>query len=178
VDESANETIGPLEGTEPEKPVKRRTRAVKETSESPSTPSSLPYNLDVLWLPDDPPAANSSHSDLGPAESAIPDPNSTHSALPPPEVFQEVLTNFLLTLHPQTQHKAAYATSSGGPVEPTLALYCPIEGGDYIIDETVKELGRRTGAEVVVLDAVQLAAGECGQFEKGEQELIVHSMER
>ena len=52
-------------------------------------------------------------------------------------------------------------------VEPALALYCPIEGGDYVLDETVREMARRTGADVVVLDAVQLAAGECGHFGKG-----------
>jgi hypothetical protein len=47
-------------------------------------------------------------------------------------------------------------------------LYCPIEGGEYVIDETVRELARRTGSEVVVLDAVQLAAGEWGHFGKGK----------
>ncbi|PSR74167.1 hypothetical protein PHLCEN_2v10123 [Hermanssonia centrifuga] len=74
--------------------------------------------------------------------------------------------NLHITLHPFSQHKAAYASPAGPPVEPTLALYCPIEGGDYIIDETIRELGRQAGAEVVVLDSVQLAAGECGHFGK------------
>jgi hypothetical protein len=37
-----------------------------------------------------------------------------------------------------------------------------------VIDETVRELARRTGAEVVILDSVQLAAGEWGHFGKGE----------
>ena len=33
--------------------------------------------------------------------------------------------------------------------------------------EMVKEMARQTNADVVVLDAVQLAAGECGHFGKG-----------
>lgn len=87
--------------------------------------------------------------------------------LPPPEVFEEVLNNVHISLHPQTQHKATYTTSSGPPVEPTLALYCPIEGGNYVIDDTVRELARQTGSDVVVLDTVHMAAGECGHFGQG-----------
>ena len=90
------------------------------------------------------------------------------STLPPPEVFEEVLNNVHISLHPQTQHKAAFSTSSGPPVEPTVALYCPIEGGNYIIDDAVRELARRTGSDVVVLDSVHMAAGEWGHFGQGE----------
>jgi hypothetical protein len=82
-------------------------------------------------------------------------------------VFEEVLNNVYISLHPQTQHKATYTTQSGPPVEPTLALYCPIEGGDYVVDDTVRELARRTGSDVVVLDAVHMAAGEWGHFGRG-----------
>lgn len=78
-----------------------------------------------------------------------------------------------MAFHPQSQHRGTFASGSGPLVEPSLALYCPIEGGDYIIDETVRELGRQTGAEVVVLDAVQLAAGECGLFGKGACSCLV-----
>ena len=56
-------------------------------------------------------------------------------------------------------------------VEPTLALYCPIEGGDYVVDETVKELARSVGGDVVVLDCVQLAAGSVGRFGPGASSL-------
>lgn len=92
---------------------------------------------------------------------------SESSTLPPPEVFEEVLNNVHISLHPQAQHKTAYTTPSGPPVEPTLALYCPIEGGNYVIDDTVRELARWTGSDVVVLDAVHMAAGECGHFGQG-----------
>jgi hypothetical protein len=83
-------------------------------------------------------------------------------------VFKEVLNNVQISLNPQTQHQAAFPNSSGPPVEPTVALYCPIEGGNYIIDDTVRELARRTGSDVVVLDSVHMAAGEWGQFGQGE----------
>lgn len=93
---------------------------------------------------------------------------SEPSTLPPPEVFEEVLNNVHISLHPQTQHKAAFSTPSAPSVEPTVALYCPIEGGNYIVDDTVRELARRTGSDVVVLDSVHMAAGEWGHFGQGE----------
>jgi hypothetical protein len=99
---------------------------------------------------------------------------STSHTLPPPEVFEEVLNNTCLSLQPQTQHRATYTTPSGPPIEPSLALYCPIEGGNYVIDETVRELARRTGSDVVVLDAVHVAAGEWGHF--GHGALCRHSV--
>ncbi|KAG8809356.1 hypothetical protein FRC17_003481 [Serendipita sp. 399] len=45
-------------------------------------------------------------------------------------------------------------------------LYCPIEGGTYVIDAAVRELASRTGADVLVLDALDLLAGEWGPFGK------------
>jgi hypothetical protein len=136
------------EKAETEKP-KRRTRA--STASKDSDPPQLPPGLDILWAPE-------------PDRSDV---NSSQS-LPPPEIFEEALNNLHITLHPQTQHRACYPSASSPPLEPTFALYCPIEGGEYVIDETVLELAKRTGSEVVVLDAVQLAAGEWGHFGKGE----------
>jgi hypothetical protein len=114
-------------------------------------PVEIPPGLDILWNPAD----------------ELLDPNAPQTALPPTDVFEEALHHLHITLHPQTQHRAVYPSTSGPPVEPTFGLYCPIEGGDYIIDATVRELARRTNAEVLVIDAVQLAAGEWGQFGKG-----------
>jgi hypothetical protein len=132
---------------DPEKP-KRRTRASAPSKDS--DPPQLPAGLDVLWAPE------TNHLDV-----------NSHS-LPPPEILEEALNNLHITLHPQTQHRACYPSASSPSVEPTLAFYCPMEGGEYVIDETVRELARRTGSEVVVVDAVQLAAGEWGHFGKGE----------
>jgi hypothetical protein len=135
-----------------EKPKQRRTRVGVTTSKDPE-PFQLPDGLDILWSP---------------AEESFEFDETHASALPPPEIFDDALNNLLITLHPQTQHRATYASPLGPPTEPTLALYCPIEGGDYVIDATVRELARRSGAEVLVLDAVQLAAGEWGHFGAGE----------
>ncbi|KAI0780811.1 AAA-domain-containing protein [Trametes elegans] len=140
----------PTEDAE-EKPKRRTTRltAAKEAADS----VSLPANLNILWTPED------DHTE---AQS----PTGHSTTVPPPEIFNEVLHNLHIVLHPQTQHRATYSPDGSPLVEPTLALYCPIEGGDYILDATVRQMARQTGADVVVLDAVQLAAGECGHFGK------------
>ncbi|CAE6426669.1 unnamed protein product [Rhizoctonia solani] len=87
--------------------------------------------------------------------------------LPPEDMLQDALAQLLVTLQPQTQYRAAYSSNGLPLVEPTLALYCPIEGGDYVIDDTVKELAGRVNGDVIVIDAAQLAAGEHGSFGKG-----------
>ncbi|KZT67710.1 AAA-domain-containing protein [Daedalea quercina L-15889] len=134
-------------GDEPEKP--RRRRAVASSKDTdPLHP--LPRGLDILWTPENDPSASA----------------SIQHALPPPEIFEDILHDLHITLHPQTQHRATYTSPSSSPIEPSLALYSPIEGGDVYVDETVREMARRTGAEVVVLDSVQLAAGPCGEFGK------------
>lgn len=127
-----------------------------------SSSSQLPASLDILWSPE-PHPRTSTASDL------------QNLDLPPSEIFEDVLDSLHVTLHPQTQHRATYTPQDGSAsstVEPTLALYCPIEGGDYVVDETVKELARRVGADVVVLDCVQLAAGSAGQFGSGAPSFV------
>lgn len=146
--------VPPTDPTEPPKaedvsePARTRTQRSAREAEV----ADLPTDLDILYIPGANPAK---------------DPESFSRAIPPPHIFDEALNNLHISLHPQTQHRAAYASSGGRLIEPTLALYCPIEGGDYVIDATVTELARQTGAEVLVLDAVQLAAGDVGRFGKG-----------
>jgi hypothetical protein len=151
------EQVKEVSGSAPESSLKdepariklRRTRTAISTKDTELI--ELPEDLDIFWLPEE-------------AVSVDAPPNPD---LPPPEIFEEALNKLLITLHPQVQHRATYPPGSDPPVEPTLGLYCPIEGGEYIIDATVRELARTTGAEVLVLDSVQLAAGEWGQFGKG-----------
>lgn len=145
----------PAEGSE--KPKQRRARVAVTSNKDPE-PVQLPDGLDILWTP---------------VEESLESDETHASALPPPEIFDDALNNLLITLHPQTQHRATYASPLGPPTEPTLALYCPIEGGEYVIDATVRELARRSGAEVLVLDAVQLAAGEWGHFGPGD--CLIHN---
>ncbi|TFK55001.1 AAA-domain-containing protein [Heliocybe sulcata] len=138
--------------TPPEEPAPEpeleKVRRRRTTSKDTETTPQLPSGLDIIWAPE--------------ADTKSPNAN----AIPPPAILDEALNNLHVTLHPQTQHRAVYASAQGPPLEPTLGMYCPIEGGDYIIDETVRELARRTGAEVLVLDSVEIAAGECGHFGK------------
>ncbi|EMD31582.1 hypothetical protein CERSUDRAFT_78034 [Gelatoporia subvermispora B] len=89
------------------------------------------------------------------------------SALPPPQVFEGILHNLRITLRQQTQYRATFAPSDGDVVEPTVALYCPIEGGTVYIDEAVQELSRLVDADLVTVDAAQLVAEECEQFVEG-----------
>lgn len=127
----------------------------KESSTSPRDTNPLEFpeglNKEIIFVP---------------TESLMED---SLSSLPPPEIYEEALHKLLITLHPQNQARAISppSGSSRRPIEPTLGLYCPIEGGDYIIDSTVHELAFKTGCEVLVLDGVQLAAGEWGKFGKG-----------
>lgn len=162
---------GPEDGSDrpPDVDKTRRTRRVTrivEAEKEVTTP--LPKGLNVLWTPEDLGSSPIATTPSAPTDTASTSPGSPpHNPLPPGGLFAEILNNLLITLHPHTQHRATYATASSSLTEPTLGLYCPIEGGDYIIDETVKELARRTGSEVVVLDAVQLAGGEWGEFGEG-----------
>jgi hypothetical protein len=87
-------------------------------------------------------------------------------ALPPPEIFNKIFNNVSLSLQQQAQRRASHSIDTPAP-EPLLALYCPIEGGDYIIDSTVRELARRSNADVVVLDAIHIAAEGWGRYGPG-----------
>ena len=142
--EPSNSEASPGELERPKRRTKSSTTSSKELDP-------LPSELDILWT----------------ADTVRPDPLDS-SVLPPPEIFENVLNNLHIILHPQTQHRAIYTSPAGPPIEPTLALICPIEGGDYVVDATVRELAHRTNSEVVVLDAVQLAAGEWGAFGNGK----------
>ena len=133
------------------KPAKNRRTRIPSNGKEPE-PLELPDELDIMWLPNDSGVSPVSNSDLLPSSDMLEDP----------------LDSLLLTLHPKNQHRAVYPSGpSGRLVEPTLGIYCPLEGGHCVVDATVRELASRTGSEVLVLDAVQLAAGEWGPFGKG-----------
>lgn len=119
----------PPSADEPEQPKQRSSRA---SATKDGETIELPEGLDILWTP----------------ELTAPGSDASEPAnLPPPEIFDEVLNNLHISLHPQTQHRATYASPLGQPIEPTIALYCPVEGGDSIIDATVGELARRIGGK-------------------------------
>jgi len=134
---------------EPEKVVKRvtgRARTAKGLdgkAENVVFPDGLADR--ILWLPEE-------------------NPPGPEAWLPPEDMLQEALSNVNVSLHPRTQHRATYQSASGPPVEPSVTLYCPIEGGTYVIDATVQELARRINADLLILDAVDVLAGEWGDF--------------
>jgi hypothetical protein len=129
--------------------LKRATRKVMDSKEQRESSSALPSDLNIFWR----------CNDWEPSSPAD---------LPPDEILLDALNKLHICFHPQAQRRSLYSTSQeAGPIEPTLALYCPIEGGDYLLDNTVRELARRTGSEVLVLDSVHLAAGEWGCFGEG-----------
>ncbi|KAF8321679.1 AAA-domain-containing protein [Clavulina sp. PMI_390] len=150
----------------PEKVKRKYTRSAAKTAEaeladvSSTTPSPVRANLkEILWQPRDPP----------PPVSPPPYPpgeDPFDAGLPEPWLLQDAYEALLLALHPQTQHRATYSSNNGLSAEPTLGFYCPIEGGDYIIDATVRSLAQRAKADVVVIDAVELSAGEHGMYGK------------
>ena len=134
-------------------------------------PADSPVDSPSIWIADASGGGNGGDgNDLPPSQlsAAIlwsPELDSRTSEpqnldLPPLEIFEVALDKSHITLYPQTQHGATYSQdgSTNPIVEPTLALYCPIEGGDYVVDETVKELARRAGVDVVV---VGLCAAGC-----------------
>jgi hypothetical protein len=153
--ESFSNETNPVFDEEQDKanPKLRRTRITSSPSNAKDPERlELPDEIDILWLPNESDVASLSEK----------------AAVPPPEILQEALDSLLITLHPKIQHRAVHPSgSSSRTVEPTLGLYCPYEGGDYVVDATVRELASQTGSEVLVLDAVQLAAGEWGAFGKG-----------
>lgn len=162
-EESSPDALDPSEPTTTEEPDKaiprtRRTRANGSSPTKDADPIELPFGFenDILYVP---------------TQTLL---DTRPGGLPPPEIFEEALDNLLITLHPQNQQRSLIPSAgSSKPVEPTLGLYCPIEGGEYILDLTVHELAYQTGAEVLILDAVQLAAGEWGPFGKGMSACIL-----
>ncbi|KAG9055996.1 hypothetical protein FS842_000615 [Serendipita sp. 407] len=131
-----------------EKPRRGRPR-IKTTDSKPGEGSSFPVELadSLIWLPDDNVVIK-------------------ETSLPPEEMIRDAMANLHVSFHSKMQHRATFPSNSGQPIEPSLTLYCPIEGGTYVIDTAVRELSTRTGADVLVLDAVDFLAGEWGPFGK------------
>ena len=57
--------------------------------------------------------------------------------------------------------------STKSPPQPIISLYYPHYGCHNIIDSMVKSLAREQGADIVVLDSLELALEEFGAFGKG-----------
>lgn len=159
-----------LEVATEEKPKRRATRSAAKLpgkSDAEITTSGVLRNNvhEILWQPSDPSPSAPFPSGEDPYDSGLPEP----------WLLQDAYETLLLALHPQTQHRATYSSSTGLSVEPTLGFYCPIEGGDYVIDSTIRSLARRANADVVVVDALELSAGEHGRYGEGKSFRIIIS---
>jgi hypothetical protein len=65
-------------------------------------------------------------------------------------------------LHSASQHEGMNAA-----LEPVVGVYCPLEGGTYVLDVAIEEVASRVGAELVTLDAIELAAEGKGSLGPG-----------
>ncbi|KAG8696283.1 hypothetical protein FRC11_000829, partial [Ceratobasidium sp. 423] len=96
------------------------------------------------------------------------------SWLPPQYAVDDALAKLLLTFKSTSVNGPKAIPSVGSPRSKkdtrdsqSLMIYCPLEGGErlkYVIDATVKELARRTGAQTLVIDPAHIAAGKWGSF--------------
>ncbi|KAE9411593.1 hypothetical protein BT96DRAFT_804317 [Gymnopus androsaceus JB14] len=57
--------------------------------------------------------------------------------------------------------------------EKAVSLFAPFHGGTAIIDEVVKVVARKVNADVLMLDALDLAAGQHGLLGEGEIKYFV-----
>lgn len=63
--------------------------------------------------------------------------------------------------------RSAPESVSDVPAEKCLVLSCPTKEGTHIIDAAVRHAASKQGADVLVLDALELAAGKLGSLGKG-----------
>ncbi|KAG8728659.1 hypothetical protein FRC11_010507 [Ceratobasidium sp. 423] len=72
-------------------------------------------------------------------------------------MLDDVHTQLSIAFSSGTQNRAARCDKDKLIPEPTLTLYCPLEGGEYVIDATVQALAERFNADIQMLDLLQLA---------------------
>ncbi|KAJ7721375.1 hypothetical protein B0H16DRAFT_1602728 [Mycena metata] len=113
------------------------------------------------------------------AADPINDPSSDHPSLPQSYTFagsvlSEVLaaaayafspTSQLGGMEPEEFHSVT--NDEDLPEEPSICLFTPYEGCHDIIDSMIQSVANQLNADVVVLDALELALGEFGALGKG-----------
>ena len=126
---------------------------------SPSSPPAEPS----------PPAASTEEPVVG-ASSPVPPP-LPHPELPSEETLVVLEATIVESLHVgRTLHGKTLSSPRGGhvPPEPIVGVYCPLEGGSYVLDAALEEIASRLGGDLVELDAVELAAEGLGSLGPGE----------
>jgi hypothetical protein len=143
---------------------------------------SLPSNLaaTILWSP--PFQEPMNVSDISSSGSSSGSPATIQTLRPafhfPDGIFSEVRAETMYAFSQSVQLASVGAdkddslpngnnqTANSLP-EPVISLYYPHEGCHEILDSMVKSLAMEQGADIVVLDSLQLALGEFGAFGKG-----------
>ena len=147
------------EGGPPEEPTpegdtaakRPRTRRVRTSQEKESDPPPRPVLPDSLLT----------------SITWTPEQDSSDAHLPPPYILDDIHAKLTVLFHPHAQSS-----------DPTLALFCPIEAGEWIVDETLQELARRSDLEIITIDAAHLAAGSAGDFGQGRYAPDIHCASR
>ncbi|EUC55976.1 AAA family ATPase [Rhizoctonia solani AG-3 Rhs1AP] len=82
------------------------------------------------------------------------------SCLPPKLMLEDIYLQLSVLFSPEMQKNAARCDKGERISEPSLILYCPLEGGEYVVDATVQAMAERFNAEIQMLDLIQLALDE------------------
>ncbi|KDN33481.1 hypothetical protein RSAG8_13427, partial [Rhizoctonia solani AG-8 WAC10335] len=93
-------------------------------------------------------------------------PQDLEQSLPPASLIEDAHTQLTLIFNSPTPQCPTDPKCDTPTNQSSLVLYCPIEGGERIIDATVQELARRVGAAVTTIDVVQQINEQAGSFWK------------
>ncbi|CAE7206546.1 unnamed protein product [Rhizoctonia solani] len=80
----------------------------------------------------------------------------SNTYLPPKHMLDDIHAQLSIVLSPTTQSRAARSDKDKPVSEPSLTLYCPLEGGEHVVDATVQALADRCNADILMLDLSQL----------------------
>ncbi|KAG8708783.1 hypothetical protein FRC11_006183 [Ceratobasidium sp. 423] len=100
--------------------------------------------------------------------SVIPgEPQTEYSNLPPPSLIDDIQTQLSVIFNSSAaQHRGKKSKAGAGTNDLSLVVYCPLEGGESVVDSTVQELARGTNATVQTIDLVQLIGKQPGTYWK------------
>ncbi|CAE6456462.1 unnamed protein product [Rhizoctonia solani] len=103
---------------------------------------------------------------MPPETSAAPSPTAVeqeaeYSNLPPSTLIEDAHTQLSLIFN-----SANKSEREAGSDDLSLIVYCPLEGGESVVDSVVEELARRTEAEVQTVDLVECISKQPGEYWK------------
>ncbi|CAE6460408.1 unnamed protein product [Rhizoctonia solani] len=96
------------------------------------------------------------------AQETNPTQDTDCSSLPPTSLIDDAYTQLSLILNSSAAQ--CDPPESNGLDERTVILYCPIEGGESVVDATIQELSRKANATVETLDLVRIISELPGSF--------------